>query len=470
MLFSSIIFLYYFLPITLVLYLLVPTIGHQKTSYIFKNGLLLLASFLFYFVGEPKYCILMLGSILVGYIGGLCIQKAQKKFVLILFIFFQLALLGIFKYADFAIDIWNQATKSNVAFLKLALPIGISFYSFQIISYLVDVYRQDVEAEKNIIDFATYVAMFPQLIAGPIVRYESIQKEMKSRVISFENISMGSKSFVIGLGKKVLIADNLGELLIRFDSLSERSVFTTWIVAFMYMFQIYYDFSGYSDMAIGLGKMLGFHFPQNFNYPFISKSITEFWRRWHMTLGGFLKDYIYIPLGGSRNGTKKALINILIVWFLSGLWHGASANFIVWGMFFGFFLILEKVFLANILKKLPSIVGHLYTLITIVISFVIFRFDKMDLILTFMKDMFLFNNWNISTVEGYELRNVCVLFIIAIIGATPIIKNIGTLIQKKYDKTIGYVAIETLFLIGVLMVVTAFLIQSSVHPFLYFRF
>lgn len=470
MLFSSITFLYYFLPITLLLYFVIPAKQGALHPYRMKNSLLLLASFLFYFVGEPKYCLLMLASIFVGFLGGICIERWKNKKSVTLFVGLQLSLLGVFKYTDFAITTWNDAFASNVSLLKLALPIGISFYSFQIISYLVDVYRTEVVAERNAIDFATYVSMFPQLIAGPIVRYESIQIEMKQREISMDNLSLGAMRFIVGLGKKVLLADNLSEAILRFDAMQEMSIWSYWLVAFMYMLQIYYDFSGYSDMAIGLGKMLGFHFPENFNYPFISKSITEFWRRWHMTLGGFLKDYIYIPLGGSRCSMKKAVLNIMIVWFLSGLWHGASMNFVLWGLYFGLFLVLEKLFLKKCLDRLPNLLSHLYTVAVIAISFVVFRFDILEKAITFYQGMLKFTNISISAIEQYEYRNTMVLFVLAVLLATPLCSNLWKKMKTIIGNVYALTTLEFLFMLSVLITSTAFLIQSSVHPFLYFRF
>ena len=463
MLFSSISFIYYFLAITLLFYFIIP-------SNQIKNGLLLLASFIFYFVGEPKYCLLMLGSILVGYIGGLVIEKFHTKISVGIFVFAQLGLLGIFKYSDFAIDIANKVFQSEINFLRLALPIGISFYSFQIISYLVDVYRKDVKAEKNPIYLGAYVTMFPQLIAGPIVRFQTIQEELRNRKIKMESISEGAFRFVIGLGKKVILADNLGELITRFDELESMSIFSYWTVAIMYMLQIYYDFAGYSDMAIGLGKILGFRFPENFHYPFESKSITEFWRRWHMTLGSFLRDYIFIPLGGSRCNKYRNIINILIVWFLSGLWHGAAINFVIWGLFFGLFLVLEKFTLKKILEKIPNWSKHIYSLFLLIISFVIFRFDDLSVGVNYLLNMFKMTNINLNIVEIYELKNVAILLIISIIGATSIMKKLADKVKLKIHNSVVVEVLEMLYMVAILLVVTAFLIQSSVHPFLYFRF
>ncbi len=473
MLFSSITFIYYFLPITLILYFCVP-VGHGPNSLRGKNSLLLLASFLFYAMGEPVYVFLMSASVVVGYFGGRMIAWKRHKWILTCFVGMQLALLGVFKYTDFAIDTWNKVSGMEVSFLRLALPIGISFYSFQIISYLVDVWRQDMKAEKSFINFAAYITMFPQLIAGPIVRYDVVQSQMLKRRIDMDNVSDGATRFLIGLGKKVLIADNLSELLLRIEKVPDMSVWSYWLVAIMYVLQVYHDFSGYSDMAIGLGKMLGFHFPENFNYPLISKSITEFWRRWHISLGTFLKDYIYIPLRGSKCSFVRWMLNIMIVWFLSGLWHGASWNFVLWGLYFGCFLILEKVISKLWRKSLPEFVGNVflrcYMAIVIVISFVLFRFVELEKVIAYIREMFRFSNYGISSVEWYEYQNVAIILVVGIVGATPLVSKMVRKGLERIQRPGIIWAIQLGFQIIMLMVVTAFLIQSSVHPFLYFRF
>lgn len=475
MLFSSITFIYYFLPITLVLYFCIP-LGKGQNPMRGKNSLLLLASFLFYAMGEPIYVFLMLASIVVGYVGGRMLACYSKKWMLAGFVGAQLSLLGIFKYTDFAINTWNQVTGMECSFLYLILPIGISFYSFQIISYLVDVYRQDMECEKDIINFAAYITMFPQLIAGPIVRYEVVKSQMMSRQVSFANVNQGATRFLIGLGKKVLLADNIGELLLRIDQIQEKSVWTYWLVAIMYVLQLYHDFSGYSDMAIGLGKMLGFDFPENFDYPLVSRSVTEFWRRWHISLGTFLKDYIYIPLKGSRCSRERWIFNIMIVWFLSGLWHGASWNFVLWGLYFGVFLVLE-----NLIKKrwtCPANVWihgiqRMYMWVIIVISFVLFRFVELEKAREYIVGMFTISKTYVSWIEWYEYKNVAVLIAIGMIGATSFVRDFVKRVVNRIDREKyagAMIAVEMLFQMVMLTVVTAFLIQSSVHPFLYFRF
>lgn len=477
MLFSSITFIYYFLPITLILYFCVP-VGHGSNSLRGKNSLLLLASFLFYACGEPIYVLLMLVSVIVGYLGGRLLEKFPHKLLLGCFIGIQLSLLGIFKYTDFFIDIWNQVTSMKVSFLYLTLPIGISFYSFQIISYLVDVYRLDMKVEKSVINFAAYITMFPQLIAGPIVRYEVVQKQMIKREISLANVSEGATRFLVGLGKKVLIADNLAELLLRIESLSDKSIWTYWLMATMYTLQVYHDFSGYSDMAIGLGKMLGFSFPENFKYPLISRSVSEFWRRWHISLGTFLKDYIYIPLKGSKCGRMRWCVNIGIVWFLSGLWHGASWNFVLWGLYFGVFIICEKIIGQQLNKRrwtgkfklILHGIQHIYLCAAIIISFVLFRFVEISKVKAFIVEMFRVSNYKISWIEWYEYKNVALLVLIGMIGATPFVANAIRYLCEKIENETLIGIMEIGFQILMLVIVTAYLIQSSVHPFLYFRF
>ena len=332
MLFTSISFLYYFLPIVIVAYFIVP----KKL----KNLILFIASMLFYFYGEPKYIILMIAEILIAYIGAILINKYKSKALLITVVIIHVGLLTIFKYTDFFIENLNNIFNLKLSLLRIALPIGISFYTFQIISYEVDVFKEKVAVQKNLLKLATYVSLFPQLIAGPIVRYETIDKELSSRKHSFENFAYGARRFTIGLAKKVLIANMLGELCNTFSSTNEKSVLFYWMFGISYMLQVYFDFSAYSDMAIGLGRIFGFHFLENFNYPYISKSITEFWRRWHISLGSWFRDYVYIPLGGSRKGNKILIRNLLIVWALTGIWHGASWNFVIWGLMFGIILII----------------------------------------------------------------------------------------------------------------------------------
>ena len=463
MLFTSISFLYYFLPVVLILYFVVP----KKA----KNVILLIASIIFYFYGEPKYIFLMLAEIIIAYFGAILIDKYKNKKVLILILTIHLGLLGIFKYADFTIKNINFLFKSQIPLLKLTLPIGISFFTFQIISYIVDVYNGKVKVQKSFIKLATYVSLFPQLIAGPIVRYETIENELENRTHSFENFAYGVRRFILGLSKKVLIANMLGELCSNFMSVTEKSVVLYWMFGIGYMLQIYFDFSAYSDMAIGLGRMFEFHFLENFNYPYIAKSITEFWRRWHISLSSWFKDYVYIPLGGNRKGTKILIRNILIVWTLTGIWHGASWNFVIWGLLFGIILIIEKLWLGKLIEKLPTIIRRIYVLFIVMISFIIFNGNSLQDIWNNIIGLFGVNNLPVSnSYTIYYLRNYIIVIIIALIGATPILKNtIEKLKQNnKIEKIINI--LEPILLITLLLVITAYLVDNSYNPFLYFRF
>ena len=463
MLFTSISFLYYFLPVVIILYFAMP----KKA----KNVILLIASLIFYFYGEPKYIFLMLAEIIIAYFGAILIDKYKSKKLLILILTIHLGLLGIFKYADFTIKNINFLFKSQIPLLKLALPIGISFFTFQIISYIVDVYNGKVKVQKSFIKLATYVSLFPQLIAGPIVRYETIENELENRTHSFENFAYGVRRFILGLSKKVLIANMLGELCSNFMSVTEKSVVLYWMFGISYMLQIYFDFSAYSDMAIGLGRMFGFHFLENFNYPYISKSITEFWRRWHISLSSWFKDYVYIPLGGNRKGTKILIRNILIVWTLTGIWHGASWNFVIWGLLFGIILIIEKLWLGKFIEKLPTIIRRLYVLFIVMISFIIFNGNSLQDIWNNIIGLFGVNNLPVSnSYTIYYLRNYIIVIIIALIGATPILKN--TIEKLKQNDKIERIIniLEPILLIILLLVITAYLVDNSYNPFLYFRF
>lgn len=465
MLFSSINFLYYFLPCVLIIYFITPTK--------LKNSILLLSSLLFYFYGEPIYIFVMLGTILSAYIHGILIDKYKnyKKIFLISSVILSLGTLGLFKYSDFLITNLNNIFQSKISLLNLALPIGISFYTFQILSYVYDIYKGKVQVQKNFIKLATYVALFPQLIAGPIVRYSDIEKELTSRQHSFEKISLGIRRFIIGISKKVLIANQLGELCQVFLQTNEKSVVFYWIYAISFSLQIYFDFSAYSDMAIGLGKIFGFEFLENFNYPYISKSITEFWRRWHISLGTWFKDYVYIPLGGNRVGKIKLIRNILIVWMLTGLWHGANWTFILWGLLFGILLIIEKLFLLEKLEKMPKFVQHIYVLFTVMISFIIFNSNNIGEAINQIIGLFGANGENcINNYTIYYLKSYFVIIFIGIIGATPLLKNVINKLKEK-DKIRKMINIlEPIALICLLLFVTAYLVDSSYNPFLYFRF
>lgn len=462
MVFTSINFLYYFLPTVLILYFIVP----KK----YKNLLLLISSLLFYFYGEPKYIILMIIEIVLAYFEARLIEKYKSKEIFIFSIFIHVLLLCIFKYTNFLITNINGIFNTNISLLNIVLPIGISFYTFQIISYLVDVYKEKVKAQKNFISLATYVSLFPQLIAGPIVRYETINDELDNRKQTFNDFSSGISRFIIGLSKKVLIANILGELCNIFILSNEKTVLFYWIYGISYSLQIYFDFSAYSDMAIGLGRMFGFHFMENFDYPYISKSITEFWRRWHISLSSWFKDYVYIPLGGSREGTFKLIRNILIVWLLTGLWHGSEWTFVIWGMFIGILLVIEKLLLNKYIEKLPSIVRRIYTLFIIMISFIIFSGSNINESFNNIVGLFNFSNPFINKFTIHYLKDYGLVLIIAIFLSTPILKN--TIIKLKENKKINNIIniLEIIVLLILLIIVTSYLIDSSYNPFLYFRF
>lgn len=461
MVFSSITFLFYFLPIVLAIYYLVP----NK----WKNIVLLISSFIFYFYGEPRYVILMTFSIVCTYIFGLLIDKYKKysKLFLTLFICISVGLLVYFKYINFIIENINLFLANKIDFIYVALPIGISFYTFQMISYIVDVYRGQAKVQKNILKLAMYVSLFPQLIAGPIVRYTTIEEQLENREYTMEKFALGVRRFIIGLGKKVLIANVLGELNNIFLASNDSSVLFYWLYAISAMLQIYFDFSGYSDMAIGLGKMFGFEFLENFNYPYAATSITDFWRRWHISLSSWFRDYIYIPLGGNRVSKLKWLRNILIVWLLTGLWHGAAWNFVFWGLFFGTLLIVEKVFLEKHLKKLPKFLLHIYVLLIVMISFIIFNGESVSQIMQNIGGLIGINNIPLISQESlYYFKSYFVVIIIGIIGATPILKNIAC--SNKISKISHF--IEPIFLLLILIVCTSYIVDGSFNPFLYFRF
>ena len=467
MLFSSIPFLYYFLPLVLALYFFVPKKG--------KNFVLLIASLFFYFYGEPVYVLLMIGACLSSYIHGLLIHRFRGRIWAKVFLWSSvitsLAMLGFFKYSDFFLENLNAISGLDLPLLGLALPIGISFYTFQTLSYTVDVYRGNAQVQKNFISLATYVALFPQLIAGPIVRYTTVEEDLSGRTHSVEKFSAGISRFLIGLGKKVLIANQLGELCDIFRRSSDQSVLFFWLYAIGFSLHIYFDFSGYSDMAIGLGKLFGFRFLENFNYPFISKSISEFWRRWHISLGSWFRDYVYIPLGGNRVSKGKWLRNILIVWLLTGFWHGAAWNFMVWGLFFGFFLVLEKFFLGAWLKKLPGFFAHLYVLFLVLISFVIFNASSMGQAFSDIGGLFGSGGLPMVSREAlYQLKSFGWILVLALIGATPIPKLMVNRIKANGNGRKILNILEPVFLAGLLLVVTAYLVDGSFNPFLYFRF
>lgn len=461
MVFSSITFIYYFLPILLLIYFIIPSK--------FRNIVLLIFSLFFYFYGEPKYIWVLILSCVINYIFGLMVEKFKKKrLLLVISIIFNLGLLCYFKYTNFFIDNINNLFRSNISPLYIVMPIGISFFTFQTMSYVIDVYKGEVRAEKNLLSFATYVCLFPQLVAGPIVRYKTVNQELKTRKVTFSLFSEGVKRFVIGLSKKVLIANVIGEMCNTLLNLPNLSVLTYILVSIGFTIQIYFDFSGYSDMAIGLGKMLGFNFLENFNYPLIASSITDFWRRWHISLSSFLRDYVYIPLGGNRVSKLKFIRNIATTWLLTGFWHGAAWNFILWGLFFAVFLLIEKFFLKDFLSK-HKIFGHIYTLFLVVISFIIFNADSLNYITLFLKNLFGLNHLPFSNAETlYYLKSYLVILIISIFASTPILKTVVNKLKNKYHMLIDI--LEVIIILSLLFVVTAFLIDASFNPFLYFRF
>ena len=461
MLFSSIPFLYYFLPTVLVLYFLVP---RQL-----KNTVLLLSSLVFYGWGEPKLLFLMVITILAFYLCGLATSRTDssswKKVWMVLAVVIGIGLLCVFKYADFFISSFNSVTGLSIPLLRLALPVGISFYTFQGLSYVIDVYRENVPAQKNLISFGAYVALFPQLIAGPIVRYSDVNRELEQRTHSWEKASLGLRRFLVGLSKKIILADNFALLMKLFRESSEPSLLFYWMYAIAFTLNIYFDFSGYSDMAIGLGKIFGFHFPENFNYPYLSKSITEFWRRWHMSLGSWFRDYVYIPMGGNRVSKSRWVFNILTVWMLTGLWHGAAWNFVLWGLLFAALLLVEKWVPG--LQKLPGILRHGYVLLLVVISFVLFNAETLSQAGSDLAGVFGFGGVPVVTAETlYYLKSYALLFLAGFIGATPLVRDTASRISNT---KIGAV-LEPLLLAGLLLVCSAYLVDGSFSPFLYFRF
>lgn len=457
MLFSSITFIYYFLPLVILAYYITP----KK----YRNVTLLVSSLIFYFYGEQNPVLVI--ACILNYFLGLLIGRSRnnKKSFLILGIVLNFLALGYYKYSNFFIENINNILNVNVRYLSIVLPLGISFFTFQNVSYLIDVYRGDIAPQKSIIKYGTYITFFPQLIAGPIVRYKDINEELENRTESLDNFGKGVKRFITGLSKKVLIANIIGEMCTILSAAVEKSVVTYILQAIGYTLQIYFDFSGYSDMAIGLGLFFGFHIKENFNYPLIANSITDFWRRWHMSLSSFFRDYVYIPLGGNRKGLKRQILNILIVWSLTGLWHGASWNFVLWGIYFFVFLVIEKVFLLKHLKN--GFLSHLYTILLVLISFVIFNVESISEIGIFLKSMFGLNGLDFINFETlYYLKRYIVILVIGALCATPGIKK---LLDKYSDNKIVSV-IETIVYIGLLIICTAALISSSFNPFIYFRF
>ena len=462
MIFSSIPFLYYFLPVVLLVYGLTPRKG--------KNAVLLLFSLVFYGWGEPKYLAVMLVCTALGYGFGLALGRAGRpgvrKALLAASVLSSLSFLVYFKYADFFLSNFNALTGASLPLLQLTLPVGISFYTFQILSYTVDVYRGEAQVQKNPIDLACYVTMFPQLIAGPIVRYTDVAEQLKQR--GRGDFQKGVSRFLVGLGKKILFANLLGEVCAAWRGTQDGSVLFSWLYALSYTLHIYFDFSGYSDMAIGLGALLGFRFPENFNYPYIAASVTEFWRRWHMTLSRWFRDYVYIPLGGNRKGMGKQLRNILIVWLLTGFWHGAAWNFLCWGLYFAALLILEKLVLLRFLEK-HRIFGHVYLLLAVVFGFVLFDAATLSGAWDCIRGMLGLGGLPIASAEGvYLLKSNALLLILAALGATPLPKRIAKALEARCPKAAAL--LHPAALCALLLICTAYLVDGSYNPFLYFRF
>ena len=466
MLFSSVPFLFYFLPAALILYFLVP--GR------FKNFILLLASLFFYAWGEPKYVLLMLVSIVQGYLFGLLVEKHRgekaSKLFLALSVLVSLGLLGYFKYADFFLSSVNAVTGLSLPLLKLSLPIGISFYTFQVLSYVIDVYRGETAAQKSFIDLAAYVSLFPQLIAGPIVRYSDVAGQLRDRTHSVSAAAEGVRRFTVGFAKKVLLANQFGALASAYKQTQDASVLFVWLCALAFLLQVYFDFSGYSDMAIGLGRILGFRFPENFNYPYISASITEFWRRWHISLGSWFRDYLYIPLGGSRKGKARQLLNILIVWLATGLWHGAAWTFVLWGLWFAVLLLIEKLWLLPLLER-RRVLAHVYTLFFVTLGFVLFDADSAAQALSRIGAMLGAGGLPLSSAQAvYYLKSYGPLLLFGILCATPLPKKALSALREKRGAKSVLDALEPIALLVPLLIGTAFLVDGSFNPFLYFRF
>ena len=468
MLFSSIVFLFTFLPAVMILYYLLPVR--------FRNVILLLASLVFYAWGEPVYLFLMLLSILFNYFSGLDIamnlpDKRAAKRSLVFNLIINLAVLGFFKYEGFVLDTLNGILPVHISYHALPLPIGISFYTFQILSYIIDVYRGNVKVQTNLPNFALYVTMFPQLIAGPIVQYADVDEQLASREVSRTKFGEGSMYFIRGLAKKVLLANTSGMIFTEVSGLAKGNiaVMTAWLGAFAYMFQIYFDFSGYSDMAIGLGKMFGFEFNMNFNYPYVSKSITEFWRRWHISLSSWFRDYVYITLGGNRVSKIKHIRNLLIVWFLTGLWHGAAWNFVAWGLYYGVILIIEKYLLSPVLDRLPDVVRHIYSIVLVVIGWVLFFSSSFGQAADYIRVMFGAGAHGFADRESmYLLTSNLILWLILIFGSTPLVhfRYEHMLRTKKWNTTI----INSVVYAALFIVCIAYLVTETYNPFLYFRF
>ncbi len=469
MVFSSLVMIYVFLPIVLLVYFLSPNR--------FKNFIILVAGLIFYAWGEPVYIWVMIVSSLVDYMAGLFINKYDdnpkiRKLALIISMMVDLGFLVVFKYSGFFVNNINSLLNLNIPVPDLPLPIGISFYTFQSMSYTIDLYWRKIKVQKNFLDYLAYVSLFPQLVAGPIVRYEDVQNEISERKVNIGLVGEGVNLFIKGLAKKVLLANNIGSLWTEIKTLdfTQISALTAWMGILSFTFQIYYDFSGYSDMAIGLGKMLGFHFPKNFDHPYISKSVSEFWRRWHITMGSWFREYVYIPLGGNRCSKAKMLRNTFIVWAVTGFWHGADWNFILWGLFYGVILTIEKLYFHKILEKLPSIVRILYTFVLVVIGWVLFDTESLTSAWQLLRAMFGFNYNFADSYSLYQLSSYLVMFILCAIFSTNIREKVTSILTSKNSLSkIYYYSLPVLQLVT-MVVCTAYLVDATYNPFLYFRF
>ncbi|WP_461614559.1 MBOAT family O-acyltransferase [Clostridium sp. Marseille-QA1073] len=468
MVFSSLIFIFLFLPLTIFIYYISPRA--------LRNLILLLVSLVFYAWGEPLYILIMIFSTVFDYVNGLLIDKYRERkgiarAVFINSIVVNLGILCFFKYYGFVVDNINNIFNLSINAATLPLPVGISFYTFQTMSYAIDVYLDKVPVQKNIISFGAYVTMFPQLVAGPIVKYGDVAKQLDERKETLDKFGEGAELFIRGLSKKVLLANNIGLLwtTVKATPMAELTVISAWLGIIAFTFQIYFDFSGYSDMALGLGKMFGFDLMENFNYPYISKSVTEFWRRWHISLGSWFREYVYIPLGGNRTGQLKQLRNLFVVWFLTGLWHGANWNFILWGLYFGFFVTIEKLFLLKWLKNKPKFIGHIYTLIIVIVGWVFFEFESLSLAMGFIGTMFGFGKYLLMDSKTlYYISTNIVLFIVLAICSTPLPRKVIVSIRERL-KMVGAIVVPPLYLI-LIFLSTAYLVNETYNPFLYFRF
>ena len=472
MVFSSLVFLFVFLPIVLVLYYL----SGKK----YRNYLLLLASLFFYAWGEPTYVVIMLISIGANYLCGLLVdeKRADKVRVtgVVISVIFNICMLGVFKYSGFFVKNINTAFNTSLPVPEIALPLGISFFTFQAMSYVIDVYRKDAKVQKNIFDLSLYISLFPQLVAGPIVRYQTVADQIEEREHNIIKFGDGVRRFIIGLGKKVLLSNSLGMLADSVFGMQtyQLTVVSTWLGILAYSLQIFFDFSGYSDMAIGLGKMFGFEFLENFNYPYISQSASEFWRRWHISLGSWFRDYVYFPLGGSRRGNVRTYINLFIVWFLTGFWHGASWTFIAWGLYFGLLIGMEKSYLGKLLNKVPRFVRHIYLLLVVMIGWVFFRADSFSYSIEFIKNMFFMGtNVIFDGVAASYINDYWFVLVLSMIFCMPIVdwfrRKIEVANDKILESNISYVLNSVVFT-GILLIVIFKLVNSTYNPFLYFRF